>query len=164
MVSSAIHQGFPISSSRIRDALNKGEIEEVNAMLGRPYQVFGEVISGNGKGREFGFPTLNLAWTPQARPAFGVYFAESTVALAKERKSAVANYGVRPTVEGACTQPLLEVHLLGDEDFSSYKPGDELSVELLRFLRSERKFDSLDSLKAQIATDKIEAAKLFATL
>ncbi len=164
VVSSAIHQGVSISSSRIRNALTKGEIEEVNAMLGRPYQVFGQVISGNGKGREFGFPTLNLPWTPQAKPAFGVYFAESTVGLAKERKSAVVNYGVRPTVEKNTIQPLLEVHLLGEDDFSSHKPGDELVVNFLKFLRPEQKFDSLDSLKAQIVGDKKEAETLVATL
>ena len=135
-------------------------------MLGRCYQVSGIVVPGKAKGSELGFPTLNLLWSPQARPAYGVYVVEATLAgaNANEAKPAVANYGVRPTVEEADAQPLLEVHLLGEEDFSSYKPGDELSVELLRFLRPERKFDSLDSLKTQIAADKIEAEKLVLTL
>ena len=164
VASSAVCGGVPVSSSRIRDALAEGEIKEVNAMLGRSYQVSGIVVPGKAKGSELGFPTLNLLWSPQARPAYGVYVVEATLAGANEAKPAVANYGVRPTVEGADVQPLLEVHLLGKEDFSSYQPGDELSVELLCFLRPECKFDSLDSLKTQIAADKIEAEKLVLTL
>ncbi len=161
---SAVYGGVLVSSSRIRDALAEGEIKEVNAMLGRSYQVSGVVVPGKGKGRELGFPTLNLLWSPQARPAYGVYVVEVTLAGANEAKPAVVNYGVRPTIEEADVQPLLEVHLLGEEDFSSYKPGVELSVELLRFLRPECKFDSLDSLKTQIAADKIDAEKLVLTL
>lgn len=154
----------PISSSRIREALSSGRIKKVNRMLGYSYSVFGEMAKGRGLGSEIGFPTLNLPWVPEARPAYGVYLVEVTCPNPSGPKYAVANYGVRPTVEGVDVQPLLEVHLLGEEDFSSYKPGDELSVELHRFLRPERKFDSLDSLKTQIAADKIEAEKLVLTL
>ena len=105
-----------------------------------------------------------MPFAPEARPAYGVYLVEVICPNLSEPKHAVANYGVRPTIEEADVQPLLEVHLLGEEDFSSYKPGDELSVELLCFLRPECKFDSLDSLKTQIAADKIEAEKLVLTL
>lgn len=154
----------PISSSRIREALSSGQIKKVNRMLGYSYSVFGEIVKGRGLGSEIGFPTLNMPFAPEARPAHGVYLVEVTCPNPSEPKHAVANYGVRPTVEEADVQPLLEVHLLGEEDFSSYKPGDELSVELLCFLRPECKFDSLDSLKTQIAADKIEAEKLVLTL
>jgi riboflavin kinase/FMN adenylyltransferase len=154
----------PISSSRIREALATGEIEEVNHMLGYSYRTYGTVVEGRGLGSEMGFPTLNIPFAPEARPAHGVYLVKVTCPKPSGPKHAVANYGVRPTIEEADVRPLLEVHLLGEEDFSCYKPGDELSVELLRFLRPECKFDSLDSLKTQIAADKIEAEKLVLTL
>jgi len=154
----------PISSSRIRKALAAGEIEEVNHMLGYSYRICGTVVEGRGLGSEIGFPTLNIPFAPEARPAYGVYLVKIICPNLSEPKHAVANYGVRPTIEGGDVQPLLEVHLLGEDDFSSYKPGDELSVELLRFLRPECKFDSLDSLKTQISADKIEAEKLVLTL
>ncbi|MBU61243.1 MAG: riboflavin biosynthesis protein RibF [Opitutae bacterium] len=150
----------PISSSRIRKALAAGEIEEVNHMLGYSYHTCGTVVEGRGLGSGMGFPTLNIPFAPEARPAYGVYLVKVICPNLSEPKHAVANYGVRPTIEGVDVQPLLEVHLLGEDDFSSYKPGDELFVKMLRFLRLECKFDSLDSLKTQIAADKIEAEKL----
>ena len=154
----------PISSSRIRESLAKGEIESANQMLGFPYRVDGQVVSGNRLGRTIGFPTLNLPWFPEAHPAYGVYLVEASFPDKEESVHGVANYGLRPTVEKDPAQPLFEVHLLGTGEYSAHQPGDSISLSLLRFIRPEKKFDSLDSLKTQIARDKAEAEKLVGEL
>jgi len=151
----------PISSSRIRESLAKGEIESANRMFGFPYRVEGQVIQGNKLGRSIGFPTLNLPWVPEARPAYGVYLVEVSFSEKKESVHGVANYGLRPTVEhGEPVEPLFEVHLLGDGDHSVHQPGDSISINLLKFIRSEKKFASLEALQSQIARDKAEAEEL----
>ena len=138
-----------------------GEIEAVNRMFGFPYRVEGQVVEGNKLGRSIGFPTLNLPWLPEARPAYGVYLVEVSFPEKKESVHGVANYGLRPTVEhGETVEPLFEVHLLGDGDHSVHQPGDSISLSLLRFIRPEKKFDSLEALKSQIARDKAEAEEL----
>jgi riboflavin kinase / FMN adenylyltransferase len=154
----------PISSSRIRESLVKGDVEAVNLMLGSPYRNEGQIVQGNKLGRTIGFPTLNLPWIPEARPAYGVYLVEATFSGKEESVHGVANYGLRPTVEEEEVEPLFEVHLLGDGDYSAHQPGDSISFSLLRFIRPEKKFDSIDSLKLQIARDKGEAEKLVGEL
>ena len=152
---------LPISSSRIRESLAKGEIELVNRMLGFPYRINGEVVPGNKLGRTIGFPTLNVRWIPEARPAYGVYLVEASFEHKEGSVHGVANYGLRPTVEkNEAADPLFEVHLLGEGEYSVYQSGDLISLNLLSFIRPEKKFDSLDSLKAQIACDKAEAEQL----
>jgi riboflavin kinase/FMN adenylyltransferase len=155
-----LEDDLPISSSRIRESLAKGEIELVNRMFGFPYRVNGEVVSGNKLGRTIGFPTLNVRWVPEARPAYGVYLVEVTFPQNKESVHGVANYGLRPTVEEEEVEPLFEVHLLGEVDYSVHQPGDLISVSLLSFIRPEKKFDSIEGLKSQIYSDKAEAEKL----
>ncbi len=146
----------PISSSRIRESLAMGEIESANRMLGFPYRLEGQVV---------GFPTLNLPWFPEARPAYGVYLVEVSFPEKKDSVHGVANYGLRPTVEQAeAVEPLFEVHLLGEGDHSVYHPGDSISINLLKFIRAEKKFDSLEALKSQITRDKAEAEKLLTRL
>jgi len=155
----------PISSSRIRESLAKGEIESVNQMLGFPYRVDGQVVPGNRLGRTIGFPTLNLSWVPEARPAYGVYLVEASFPDKGKSVHGVANYGLRPTVElEEVREPLFEAHLLGDGDYSVHQPGDSISLSLLKFIRPEKKFDSIDSLKSQIARDKAEAEQLVGEL
>ena len=151
---------LPISSSRIRESLAKGEIELVNRMLGFPYRIGGQVAPGNKLGRTIGFPTLNLPWFPEARPAYGVYLVEVSFPEKKESVHGVANYGLRPTVEEEEVEPLFEVHLLGEGDYSVHQPGDLISANLLSFIRPEKKFDSLEGLKSQISSDKAEAEEL----
>jgi riboflavin kinase/FMN adenylyltransferase len=156
---------WPISSSRIRESLAKGEIESANQMLGFPYRVDGQVVPGNQLGRTIGFPTLNLPWVPEARPAYGVYLVEVFFPGKAEPVHGVANYGLRPTVEQEeVREPLFDVHLLGHGDYSVHQSGDSISLSLLRFIRPEKKFDSLDALKMQIARDKAEAEKLVGEL
>ena len=150
------HNGAPISSSRIRELLATGAIADVNALLGYTYFTDGVVERGRQLGRTIGFPTLNIPWEPEMKPAYGVY----TVLVQTGQKlpvKGVANYGLRPTVEQA-SRPLLEVHLL---ETSSLTYGDKLLVQWLHFLRPESKFGSLEELRRQIETDRKSALQYF---
>lgn len=150
--------GEPISSSRIRALIEAGDIAAANALLGYAYFSRGVIAPGKKLGRTLGFPTLNLAWTPDLRPRFGVYVVRVRGTKSSEALPGVANYGLRPTVEKA-SEPRLEVHVLGECPFDA---GDEISVEWLHFLRAEMKFGGLGTLRAQIATDREAAAAFFA--
>ena len=156
-IESELFSSLPVSSSRIREALMAGKVSDVNEMLGWNYTISGEVLKGKGMGKEFGFPTINIPWCPEARPAYGVYLGRVKNGSSEETKYAVANYGLRPTVEEGATQPLLEVHVLDpiDEEFGS--AGQQLSMTLESFLRPEQKFDSVDELKSQIEYDLLKA-------
>lgn len=136
-----------ISSSRIRQLVQGGHMADVRRLLGYAYTLSGPVVHGDKRGRTIGFPTANLAIpADKLLPAFGVYAC--TAAVEGQCYPAVANIGVRPTVDG--TQLRVEVHLLeGGGDLY----GCPLSVELLHHIRGEQAFDSLDALKEQIAQD-----------
>ena len=141
-------EGAPVSSTRIRTLLASGEMPAVAGLLGRPYLSRGSVVPGKRLGRTLGFPTLNLVWAPPSAPRYGVYAvrvrgADGTV------RPAVANYGLRPTVERA-TEPRLEVHVFGA---CPWTEGDELSVEWRQFLRPEQAFPDIAALRAQILQD-----------
>ncbi len=151
--------GEPVSSTRIRSLLAQGEIREVNALLGYRYFSEGVVVPGKKLGRLLGFPTLNLAWKPDLAPGFGVYVVRIR-SLRVENSPwlpAVANYGLRPTVEQT-TEPRLEVHVLGACDLVE---GDEVRVEWLSFLRPEMQFSDVGELKTQIASDRDRASAYF---
>lgn len=145
-----VHDGRPISSSRIREALREGRIDRVNDMLGRPYTIEGEVAPGRRIGRTIGFPTLNISWHPPAAPRFGVYKVAVKTRSGEPPVAGIANYGVRPTL-GEDGKPVLEVHLLGAGPVPG--TGDPVRVALLDFIRGEKQFDSLDSLRKQIRKD-----------
>lgn len=150
-----VESGEPVSSTRIRTALEAGEIGAANAMLGYAYFSEGVVTSGKRLGRTIGFPTLNLAWSPELRPRFGVYAVRIRGPKSADRLlRGVANYGLRPTVEHT-TEPKLEVHVLEDCPFVA---GDAVTVEWLHFLRPETKFANVDELRRQIAHDRDSAA------
>lgn len=151
------HNGAPISSSRIRELLAKGAVAEANALLGYSYFAEGTVQPGRKLGRELGFPTLNIPWEPELRPAYGVY-AVSVVDAAGRTSLGVANYGLRPTVTET-TRPVLEVHLLGEVP---HGPGDKLTVHWLQYLRPEQRFPDVAALRAQIARDRQQALEFFA--
>lgn len=150
--------GEPISSTRIRRYLEEGAMEEANALLGYTYFAEGVVAPGKQLGRKLGFPTLNVVWEPDLRPRFGVYAVRVSGDKTAQSLPAVANYGLRPTVEDSVI-PRLEIHVLGSCPFDA---GDEVSVEWLSFLRPERKFDGVESLRTQIAADR-EAAQAWFT-
>ena len=139
--------GERVSSSLIREALLAGEIERANIMLDRPYRLLGKVVTGQQLGRTIGFPTANLK-VPSEKflPRYGVYAAN--VYHEGHVFKGVMNVGCRPTVAGAA--PTIEVHLL---NWSGDLYGKALKVDLLRFLRPEQKFDSVEALKQQIARD-----------
>jgi riboflavin kinase/FMN adenylyltransferase len=158
---SLILEDLPVSSSRIRKALEAGEMHRVTGMLGRKYLVTGSVSAGKALGRTIGFPTLNLRWCPEAKPAFGVYAGWAEEKTTGQRIPALANYGLRPTVEEGAEHPLLEVHCLETPDMLIWKEGASLTMELAVRLRPEKKFSGMDELTAQIESDCGQARKLF---
>jgi len=140
-------QGERVSSSRIRQGLAAGVMDEVTGCLGRPYQVSGTVVMGDQRGRTIGFPTANLyPWEEQLLPANGVY--ASYAWLNGRRYAAATNVGVRPTVDGQ--RLTVEAHLL---DFDADIYGEPIRLEFVHRLRSERKFAGLEELVNQIGAD-----------
>ena len=152
------HNGRPISSTRIRELLARGGIAAASRLLGYTYFCDGVVQPGRQQGRQLGFPTLNVAWDPEAKPAYGVYGVRLRTAKGGWRRG-VANYGVRPTVDQQPAAPLLETHLLGRGPAPG--PRARVQVEWLEFLRPEKKFASLEALRQQIARDCVAAEKYF---
>jgi riboflavin kinase/FMN adenylyltransferase len=147
----------PLSSTRIRRALQDGYPERATAELGRPWAIRGEVAHGDKRGRTIGFPTANIALGRHLEPARGVYAV--TVRLPNGAvHGGAANIGRRPTVN-AGTESRLEVNLFA---FDGDLYGQELTVALHAYLRPEVRFSGLDALKAQIATDAAEARRLLA--
>lgn len=141
-----MEDGDVYSSTAIRTALSEGRMEEVASLLGRSYAMRGPVIHGDRRGHSIGFPTANIRPAPLYLPRLGVYAVRLHVQ--GQVYSAVANLGLRPTVDGA--RKLLEVHAL-DAVLDCY--GAHANVEFLSFIRPERKFPGLDALKAQIKDD-----------
>ena len=158
---SLILDDLPVSSSRIRKALEAGEMHLVTEMLGRKYIVSGSVSAGKALGRTIGYPTLNLRWCPEAKPVFGVYAGWAEEKTSGQRIPALANYGLRPTVDEGAKFPLLEVHCLESPDVSIWKEGASLTMELAVHLRPENFFSGVEQLTAQIERDCGQARKLF---
>jgi riboflavin kinase/FMN adenylyltransferase len=143
-----------VSSSRIRRCLREGHITEVNACLGRPFHVSGEVVMGDQRGRTIGFPTANLAvWDELLLPTNGVYATYAWVG--ETRHVAATNVGNRPTINGRSVT--VEAHLL---DFDGDLYGQELRVEFIHHIRPEKKFSGLDALTTQIQADVSEIRKM----
>ena len=140
--------GQPVSSTAIRAAIQSGDLPTAQRLLGREFSLFGTVIAGNQLGRTIGFPTANIRPENEQLPPNGVYAV--TAELGNKRIPGVANIGLRPTVQDADKERLLEVHLF---DFTSDLYGADLEVHFRHFIRPEQKFASLEALKAQIATD-----------
>lgn len=158
-------RGARVSSTRIRAALEQGDFELAETLLGKPYRITGRVAPGRALGRQLGAPTANVRLHRFRSPLVGVYTVRVSAtdgsALAAGRSSidGVANVGFRPTVEGEGAQPLLEVNLF---DFDGDLYGRELAVDFCHKLRDEEKFASLEILKAQIAEDIRNARTWFA--
>lgn len=148
------HAGAPISSTRIRELVSRGDMTVAKELLGRPYFAEGTVAPGRQLGRQLGFPTLNIAWAPDLQPRYGVYVVEVGGEKSPQPRRGVANYGLRPTVEET-KEPRLEVHVLGECPFG---PGDTLRVDWLSFVRPEQKFPDLPALRVQIERDRAVAA------
>jgi len=145
--------GEPVSSSRIREALEAGDCETAARLLTRPFAIQSEVEHGDKRGRALGYPTANIALGPYQRPRFGVYAVRGRLADGR-MLDGVANLGTRPMFDPP--KELLEPFFF---DFDGDLYGQTLEVELIAFLREERMFDGLDALKAQMAEDSEEARK-----
>ena len=150
-------QRGPISSTRIRRALQDGYPERATAELGRPWAIRGMVAHGDKRGRTIGFPTANVALGRHLEPARGVYAVTIRVPGGAVYRG-VANIGRRPTVN-AGPESRLEVNLF---DFTGDLYGQDITVALIAYIRPEIKFPGLDALKAQIAADAAEARRLLA--
>ncbi len=138
-----------VSSSMIRERIMEGNVAQAARLLGRYYQIRGQVIPGDGRGKLLGIPTANLSiWAERTVPKAGVYACRVT--LDGESYLAVTNIGVRPTFEDAPVLPRVETHLL-DYDGDLY--GKELALEFHERLRDEKKFSSVQELVAQIQAD-----------
>lgn len=148
--------GEAVSSTRIRDAIRAGELDLAGQMLGRAYSIATPVVEGDKVGRQLGFPTANLDATGLALPPNGVYAAHAV--LRGKTHRAVVNIGTRPTLTRPNPPLRVEAHLL---DFGGQLYGEELEIVFADKLRDERKFSSVDELKAQIARDIERARNLF---
>ena len=147
--------GAPVSSTRIRGLLARGDIHGATRLLGHAYTLSGRVMDGKHIGRTMGYPTANVD-VPQSKvlPAFGVYACYLTVE--GHAYPSVVNVGRHPTLpEGAVT---VEAHVL-DACLMLY--GKKVRLDFLNFQRSERKFDGVDALKAQIQADSAQARAFF---
>lgn len=146
-------QGERVSSTRIREALKRGEFTEAARLLGRPYAIGGRVVRGQQLGRTLGFPTANLRF-PKTPALSGIY-ATWVHGVAEHPWPSVSSFGTRPTVDGV--EPLLEAHLF---DFTGDLYGRHIEVEFVAKLRDELKFPDLPSLTAQMHRDAEQARAL----
>jgi riboflavin kinase/FMN adenylyltransferase len=155
VVEPVLDGGERISSSRVVQCIEEGEVANAARLLGRQYAIAGEVVEGRKLGRQLGFPTANVE-LPGERllPKDGVYVVR--VVIAGEVQPGVANLGVRPTVDGS--QRLLEVHLL---DWHGDLYGKSVSVQFLARLRDERRFPNVGALRDQIEEDATAARRYF---
>ncbi len=162
-----------VSSSKIREFVSAGRLEEARSFLGRPYSILGKVIKGGGQGARLGYPTANLEAVEYVLPPQGVYPAEArlfSLSAGPQNEAGeifrggpagswyrgVLNYGFRPTFKAAA-EPQLEIHLL---DFHGDLYGKDLEVSFHPRFREEKRFETAEGLKAQIAED-IAAAKRY---
>ncbi len=155
-----IFDGHKISSTRIRKALLDGNVEIANKMMGNKYEIHGKVVKGNQRGGSIGFPTANIEVENKDKliPARGVYFVE--VDVADKNYYGMMNIGFRPTFNNT-TELIMEVHIffLNENIY-----GNPIIVRFLDRIRDEKKFESIEELKAQLQKDKQECFKRIDTL
>ena len=142
-----------ISSSKIREAIEELDFQKVRKIIGDYWKILGEVIEGDKRGRKIGFPTANILLNNLIKPDFGVYAVK--IDYNNDTYDGIANFGVRPTFDKTKSQPILEVHLF---NFSDNLYGKEIVISFVDFIRKEKKFNGLESLKSQIQLD-INTAK-----
>ncbi|MCL2633823.1 MAG: riboflavin biosynthesis protein RibF [Oscillospiraceae bacterium] len=148
-----IIDGHPVNSTLIRELIRHGDIKTANLMLGRELMYELPVVEGGKLARRLGAPTINQNIPAECIiPKFGVY--KSRVTYDVINYIAVTNIGVKPTVGGGISKPIMETHIPG---FNTEVYGHTVKVKLLNFIREEKKFDSLDALKEQIQIDIKEA-------
>jgi len=151
----AFYQGEEVSSTRIRFAVQVGDLKDANAMLGRPYSMRGTVMKGKGLGATLGFATANIQPQSDILPPLGVYATRTH--LNGRTYASLSNFGVCPTV-GANRDPILETHLLDYSGGSLY--NQQISIDFIGKIRDEARFSSTEELVRQIEQDVNVARQL----
>jgi riboflavin kinase/FMN adenylyltransferase len=144
-----------VSSTAIRNALGQGQIGEANTLLGYPWFISGNVIHGEKRGRDMGYPTANIRLDPACGLKHGIYAVRA--GIGDKRIGGVASFGRRPTFDNGA--PLLEVFLF---DFKGDLYGQQLDIAFIGFIRSELKFDGIDALVRQMDDDSAKARAMLA--
>jgi riboflavin kinase/FMN adenylyltransferase len=152
------YKEFVVSSTRIRRLVAEGRMDEAGALLGHQFYIDGLVVDGKHRGRELGFPTVNLKTENELVPPNGVY--ATTVTIDGIVHPSISNIGVRPTF-GESSATTIEAHILG---YSGDLYGRQVRLGFVMRLRDERKFEDVDALKAQLEADRRRAERLFAQL
>jgi riboflavin kinase/FMN adenylyltransferase len=155
-VAPVLLDGVRISSGRIREALEAGDIGTATHLLSRDFAIEGAVLNGDQRGRHLGYPTANLELSDYQRPKYGIYAVRVTLDDGSEHPG-VASLGVRPTFEPP--RELLEAHLFG---FDGDLYGRKIEVALHAFIREEKKFEDVETLVAHMKDDEAKARKLLA--
>jgi len=156
MISPINFKGTEISSTEIRQRLDKGDVRAAATLLGRYYSVSGEVIHGSDRGKQIGLPTANIAhWQRKKLPAVGVY--ATNIILRGKKHQSITNVGYRPTFENQ-DLPNVETHIL---NFDGNIYGEKLTVQFIEKIRDEKKFSSVETFLNQIERDKATARKIF---
>ncbi|HEX8872459.1 MAG TPA: bifunctional riboflavin kinase/FAD synthetase [Candidatus Acidoferrum sp.] len=151
--------GRVVSSTLIRKQIAEGKVTQAARLLGRPFVLTGEVVSGSGVGKKFTFPTLNLRPEQELLPGKGVYITRTVLEGEPSSHRSVTNVGMRPTFNGAGLT--VETHLL---DYSGNFSPKRIEIRFWKKLREEKKFSGPEELKAQIAKDIAKANEFFARL
>jgi riboflavin kinase/FMN adenylyltransferase len=153
------YRGEIVSSTIIRREVAEGDVSHAGRLLGRPFALTGEVVSGTGTGSKFTFPTLNLAAEQELLPARGVYITRTQLEGETSSHRSVTNIGMRPTFNGSSLS--VETHLL---DFQPPTTPKRIEVRFWKRLREEKKFSGPEELRAQIARDITAANRFFSRL
>ncbi|MDE3154464.1 MAG: bifunctional riboflavin kinase/FAD synthetase [Acidobacteriota bacterium] len=151
------YKEFVVSSTRVRRLISEGRVDEAGALLGHQYYIDGVVETGDQRGRQIGFPTANLRTENEQLPPDGVY--ATTTAIEEIIHPSVTNIGVRPTFGES--RRVIETHVLG---FDGDLYGRPVRLSFVQRLRDERRFESVDALRDQIAADVTRARALFARI
>jgi riboflavin kinase/FMN adenylyltransferase len=156
-VAPVLLNGERVSSGRIREVLQAGDPGTATRLLTRPFAIEGVVERGDQRGRELGYPTANLTLGTYLRPAYGIYAVRMRIGDGDSDHPGVASLGIRPTFEPPVE--LLEAHAF-DIDRDLY--GQTIEVDLVHYLRPEKKFDDLGALVTEMRADEAEARRLLA--
>jgi phosphoribosyl 1,2-cyclic phosphate phosphodiesterase len=159
IVPPVFYRGEVVSSTIIRREIAEGDVSHAARLLGRPFALTGEVVSGTGTGRRFTFPTLNLAPDQELLPARGVYITRTCIDGEARSHRSVTNIGMRPTFNGSSLS--VETHLL---DAKLAEIPKKIEVRFWKRLREEKKFTGPEELRAQISADIARANKFFSRL
>lgn len=148
--------GAAYSSTRIRDLLRRGDLTGAEKLLGRAWEIEAEIVHGDKRGRELGYPTANQRVDRYVRIPYGIYAVEAHIEGEEKPRAAVANFGIRPMFR--IRQPIFETHIF---DFHQSIYGKIMRVKPVKFLRGEKIFDGLDALTAQMKQDCLAARAVF---